>query len=546
MMSGLRMFLVAGTIDASFYGEARPVVAYMDDQVFVAWKESAASGFKYRIWSLTSNSWKSSIPKNVDNTDSGSKNISIAVQQNINSGTDYCGLVWQQDNLSIKYQNYGKNTIKFQELTTVSSGSGFTKHYNPSITGNENGVGPIISWTGSKKVYVTSLAKTSAGGGGGTWVWQDYAVVKANPSGSTFYSYGNTVDYTNANIADDGNAIIALSKSNGAGSKFIKRTASGSYSVNTLSHNGIQIQVSNGATANDMKMVVFNKSSLPFRFDKSTSGFPKINVPGDLVASRQGVVTKGDMEFVFNIGDIRNEGAQVNFIPFPDTSKIELLDELNDNVHSAGFYLTTNSTLLFSHNYYVVNPEAAESQLSVEDEVRFKVQLVHAATNQVAATVDQVTYNQNNVDDYAQIDYQLDCSGIQAGDYYLRLVTEVDGAGEFTLGNGRAEDNELPKLTVRQIRFEEIAVPITYNLAQNHPNPFNPSTVINYELSQPGNVVLKVYDISGREITTLVNGYMDSGRYQVVFDAGRLATGVYVYRIVSGNFTAQKKMLLIK
>ena len=86
----------------------------------------------------------------------------------------------------------------------------------------------------------------------------------------------------------------------------------------------------------------------------------------------------------------------------------------------------------------------------------------------------------------------------------------------------------------------------TYDLAQNYPNPFNPSTTIKYQIPNAGNVTLKVFDILGREVTTLVDEFKSEGRYEVNFNAGKLASGVYIYSIKSNDFTASKKLLLLK
>jgi hypothetical protein len=88
-------------------------------------------------------------------------------------------------------------------------------------------------------------------------------------------------------------------------------------------------------------------------------------------------------------------------------------------------------------------------------------------------------------------------------------------------------------------------IPTEYKL-DNYPNPFNPVTVINYQLPQDGFVTLKVYDMLGKEVATVVNEYKNAGYYKVNFDAGRLTSGVYIYRISSNNFFLTKKMLLMK
>ncbi|MCL4551355.1 MAG: T9SS type A sorting domain-containing protein [Bacteroidetes bacterium] len=89
-------------------------------------------------------------------------------------------------------------------------------------------------------------------------------------------------------------------------------------------------------------------------------------------------------------------------------------------------------------------------------------------------------------------------------------------------------------------------IPIGYALNQNYPNPFNPSTVINYQLSMNGKVTLKVYDVLGREVKKLVDEYQSRGKYSVNFDASQLASGVYFYELVSGDFISTKKMVLLK
>lgn len=85
-----------------------------------------------------------------------------------------------------------------------------------------------------------------------------------------------------------------------------------------------------------------------------------------------------------------------------------------------------------------------------------------------------------------------------------------------------------------------------YNLVQNYPNPFNPITKIKYSLPQRSSVSLKIYDILGKEISTLVNEVKEMGNYEAVFDAANLSSGIYFYRIQAGNFIKTKKMILIK
>ena len=88
--------------------------------------------------------------------------------------------------------------------------------------------------------------------------------------------------------------------------------------------------------------------------------------------------------------------------------------------------------------------------------------------------------------------------------------------------------------------------PDHYALDQNYPNPFNPTTSIQYQLCEDGFVMLKVYDILGREVTTLVNEQQRAGYYKTSFRPSRLASGVYFYRLQVGSFVDTKKLLLVK
>ncbi len=86
----------------------------------------------------------------------------------------------------------------------------------------------------------------------------------------------------------------------------------------------------------------------------------------------------------------------------------------------------------------------------------------------------------------------------------------------------------------------------SFSLSQNYPNPFNPATTIRYDIGKPGQVTLKIFDILGNEITTLINEYKPSGNYSINFDGGNLASGIYYYQLKAGDFTATKKFVLMK
>jgi sugar lactone lactonase YvrE len=91
-----------------------------------------------------------------------------------------------------------------------------------------------------------------------------------------------------------------------------------------------------------------------------------------------------------------------------------------------------------------------------------------------------------------------------------------------------------------------LTLPEIFSLSQNYPNPFNPATVISFQLPISGSVALKVYDLLGREVATLVNEDKPAGKYEIEFDASQLSSGVYFYQLSSGSFIEIKKMTIIK
>ncbi|KAF0138405.1 MAG: 5'-nucleotidase [Ignavibacteria bacterium] len=112
------------------------------------------------------------------------------------------------------------------------------------------------------------------------------------------------------------------------------------------------------------------------------------------------------------------------------------------------------------------------------------------------------------------------------------------------VANDSLHDSEMILFSEEQIA--ETKKEITKYAVTNYPNPFNPSTTISYSLPQAGHVVLKVYDVLGREVAELANGFKEKGKHIVTFNASSLASGFYVYTIKVNDFFASKKMLLTK
>ena len=127
--------------------------------------------------------------------------------------------------------------------------------------------------------------------------------------------------------------------------------------------------------------------------------------------------------------------------------------------------------------------------------------------------------------------YSFTDRNLASGNYSYRLK-QIDFNGNFEYFNLNNEVN--------------IGIPVKFDLSQNYPNPFNPSTTINFDLPTDGKVSVKLFDMSGKEVAVLVNEVKTAGYYSVNFNASSLSSGVYFYNITADNFTATKKMMLLK
>jgi len=119
-----------------------------------------------------------------------------------------------------------------------------------------------------------------------------------------------------------------------------------------------------------------------------------------------------------------------------------------------------------------------------------------------------------------------------------------------TSANPDASDPTWVQANLLIVNVEDViknnSMPTEFSLSQNYPNPFNPATRINYSLPYKSLVQIKLYDVLGNEVATIVNEEKPAGIYEVEFDGGRLSSGVYFYQLSAANFIETKKMILLR
>ncbi|HOJ18414.1 MAG TPA: glycosyl hydrolase family 18 protein [Ignavibacteriaceae bacterium] len=139
--------------------------------------------------------------------------------------------------------------------------------------------------------------------------------------------------------------------------------------------------------------------------------------------------------------------------------------------------------------------------------------------------------NSNSVKEYSFTD-NLNHSSIQPFNHTISYrLKQIDNDGTFAYSKTVEADNLKPS---------------AFDLRQNYPNPFNPSTMISYQLPVTAQVTLKVFDVLGNEVVSLVNQQQEAGSYNVTLDASTLASGTYIYRLIAGDFVSTKKLVVLK
>lgn len=186
----------------------------------------------------------------------------------------------------------------------------------------------------------------------------------------------------------------------------------------------------------------------------------------------------------------------------------------------------TSFTSIIMGNYITLNWQT-NSEINNSEFVVERSKIVDGSTTEwISAGIVQGRGTTSNVSNYNFSD-----RGLNSGVYQYRLK-QIDFNGSF----------EYHYLS-NQV---QIGLPEKFELSQNYPNPFNPSTVINYSLANAGHISLKVYNSSGIEVKTIDEGLKNPGYYTVSFDGKNLASGIYYYKLVSADFAAVKKMMLVK
>ena len=279
------------------------------------------------------------------------------------------------------------------------------------------------------------------------------------------------------------------------------------------------VSVPTGSSGFNYYIVAENANAVSFLPEHAANEFYTLTVSNDLVinefmASNKTTVADQDGEYA---------------------DWIELYNNSDEEIQLNGYFLSDDSddlaqwvfpdTSIKAKSYLIIWADKDEAQQGLH--ASFKL----SGAGETIYLCDKDTAIIN------EISYSEQTTDLSTGRY-------PNGTGAFVQMNptyGTENGNGITDVDNLQLQ-----IPSNYSLSQNYPNPFNPTTVISFSIPESGFVTLKVFNILGQEVAELINNVKSAGNYNVSFDGTNLTSGMYIYRIQSGSFTATKKMVLVK
>jgi uncharacterized delta-60 repeat protein len=384
--------------------------------------------------------------------------------------------------------------------------------------------------------YILAGYTISFGAGG-----QDYYLVKTNSSGDTLWTrtYGGALNDEAKSVqqtADGGYIIAGWTQSFGAG-------GSDFYLIKTNSAGDTLWTRTYGGNGNDEPHSVQQTADSGYIIAGGTTSFGAGNYDAYLVKTN----AQGDTLWTRTYGGIQSD-YMYSVQQTTDSGYIVAGGAASFGAGNYDAYLVkTNAQgdTLWTRTYGSSQADQAYAVQQTADGGYFVAGYTESfgsgaadyylvKTDNAGDTLWTRTYGGSS-DDYALCIEQTSDSG-----YVVMGFTESFGAGMADFYLVRMEPDLSPADPIRN------SLPTAYALRANYPNPFNPVTMIGYDVGRTGPVSLRIFDLLGREVATLVQGTIPAGSYTVTWDAGNLPSGLYLCRMDAGEFVQTRKMVLLK
>lgn len=480
--------------------------------------------------------------------------INNIVYRKINVGYDALGGFYYQEEPNALVENIG-------------AGDGFFARFWPDIS-VQNGL-PVITYRGNfNENRIISMEEEL----------DNYQTIgishhpinvkykKSDGTWSSFLTYDGLSQQDNPNIEGSKNATgyLLTFKKNGSHYQFVKIDGVSGYSCSPGVFQGEDAKLVRGSyigqfSSNYNPMILTLSNLVNSTYTVGKQSFSITNSQNqnqtDGFSNLNGSVYKNETLYNFTLGSIIACNTAYGFEDDVPPQSVHNSVEFNETMTSSVFNLNNNDTLIIgAHGKYI-----AQETINFTPLV-YHVNLIYNSNNQLKRELFSDTIQ---VSDSVGIDFLRGyiITDIENGtnDFYVQMIIDtVSSDGDEYIMSGMYGDNtgsnagDNSHSSNTKVFFEKqrisnnLSIPKEYSLSQNYPNPFNPVTNIKYQIPKDGLVTLKVYDITGREIVKLVNEVKQAGNYTVSFNGSNFASGVYFYRIQSGDFVQVKKMILIK
>jgi hypothetical protein len=476
--------------------------------------------------------------------------------------------------VSITFENNQFQLDTIDRKWDVSKGDGSGSVHAPDIS-LRNGK-PVIAWQGSMYRTMTIVYEQ---GNDETMTYTNYPIVASykyttntGENWSGFIKYPSSVNHTqqNANVEGCKNKLSFLINYSIDNSIFkqdvqFQNPSYSNYHCCPNYFSGTDAKLVKGSYFDDFgqnsnPMILTLSQQSPSQYLLSQQPFSITNLPCnysnvDNYTNLGGIVNDSGINYYFNLGPIIVKNNYISGYDANGPIEITVLNSIdfNKNMISKPFLLSEGDTLILGGTgNYSPNPN---EHFFLK---KFNVSLFRQSNGQLQQLLfsDTLLYKDSVETEYLRgffmsnfgspdsfyVQMSIDSSDVSQGTAYKYSCAyspdeiEGDNSGHYK-----------SKIHFQNQNNNNISnIPKTFELQQNYPNPFNPSTTIKYNLPKDAYVTMKIYDIVGREIYTLVNENKQAGYYSVNFNGSNLASGIYFYRIKAGDFISVKKMLLIK
>lgn len=481
------------------------------------------------------------------------------------------------DSVAYRREGFGNNngTIFRQSgpevKNNISSGDGYTSRYSPDISLMDTV--PVVTYSAS--YYATRLVQFENNGGTEEIPVTRFPVVKVQRINAN--TWGNYVVYSSNNFQEkpdiEGSKtnlayIINYSYGNGQFKKVAGVTGYPGYFCQPSIFTGTDSRLINnsysGLFGSNLTLLTLAPQSSLYKLDKQNFIITNYSAADEFnVDNIDGVVNLDTIRYSFRLGPIfiqDNLGGIVGGI-FGNSSESEepILNgiDFNENLKSNPFLLNENQALLIQSNAIYLK----DNNYYSISEIPYTVKLMNVRTDTLHRILFRDTIragdsieteflrgfyitNIPNDEDSFYVKMEVD-HAFDNADYYVNPIY-YDPFGPEGPSNSNGQQHLAVIFENENITNEVETTPTEFKLSQNFPNPFNPSTNIQYSIPKDNLVKLKIYDILGKELIVLVNEFKHAGSYKATFDGKDLPSGLYFYRIEAGDFVQVKKMMLVK